>query len=64
MDIVHIHLASWAELQYTYSSRALGAIRIYILLGLEPSGIYSTASEAPWIKELDRNYTFKVELQM
>ena len=47
VDIIHIHLAWWAEL--SYSSWALGAIRIYILLGLEPSGIYSTAHEAPWI---------------
>ena len=30
------------------SSRAFGALRIYILLKQEHSGIYHTAHEAPW----------------
>ena len=38
MDIIHIHFASWEEI--SYSSRALWAMQTYILLGLEPTGIY------------------------
>ena len=52
MDIIHIHLAWWAEL--SYSSWALGTIPItksYILLGLAPTSrraIYCSAREVPW----------------
>ena len=49
--LIHNHLASWTELSYSSRAlRVLGAIRIYIRLGLEPSGIYCTGREAPWIR--------------
>ena len=52
MDIIHVHLASKAELSYSFRVLwALGVVGmiIHILLGLEPSGIYYTARDAPWV---------------
>ena len=61
VDIIHILLASRAEVSYsTRALRALRAIRKYVVLGLAPSGtydislararaIYCSAREVVWI---------------
>ena len=48
VDITHIQLASQAEVSYsTRALQALRAIRIYVLLGLAPSGTGSGSGKVP-----------------